>query len=194
MHLKELEKFILIQMFNLIVLLNLRLLLTKVQFPLLSKLTDMYSKDIPEVLLHLLLVVPNLITVYSLLVMELKMVKDISLSKTHGDQAGVLTVMSKSLIAHPTSVVSSVNHPTQLNKVLLMFLMSHITSSICSKTGKTNLKKDIVVKNITKDLLTSMKMLKKLKNGTANHKHLILDLINSPTYPQKNSKPSGPLL
>ena len=66
----------------------------------------MYSKDIPEVLLHLVLVVPNLITVYSLLVMEPKMVKDISLSKTHGELTGVLMVMSKSLIVHPTFVVS----------------------------------------------------------------------------------------
>jgi len=78
----------------------------------------MYSKDIPEVLLHLLLVVPNLIMVYSLLVMELKMVKDISLLKIHGVLTGVLTVMSKSVIAHPISVVFSLNHLTQQNDLI----------------------------------------------------------------------------
>jgi len=50
------------------------------------------------------------------------------------------------------------------------------------------MKKDIVVKNITKDLLTSMKMLKKLKNGIPNHKHLILDSMNSLISVMKNLK------
>ncbi len=104
--LKELVKFILIKMFNHLVLPNSKLVLAQVQFLQQLKLIDMYSKDILEVLLPLLLVVPNLITVYSLLVMEPKMVKDISLSKTHGVLIGVLMVMSKSLIVHPTFVVS----------------------------------------------------------------------------------------
>jgi len=89
----------------------------------------MYSKDIPEVLLHLPLVVQHLIMVYSLLVMEPKMAKDISLSKTHGEELGVLMVMSKSLIAHLTSVVSSVNHPIQLNDLNFDLYQTIIISS-----------------------------------------------------------------
>jgi len=90
----------------------------------------MYSKDIPEVLLPLLLVVPNLIMVYLLLVMEPKVVKDISLLKIHGVLIGVMMVMSKSLIVHPTFVVSYLNLLIQQNDLNFDYITINLSLNI----------------------------------------------------------------
>lgn len=88
------------------VLINLKPLLTKDQFLLPSKPIKTYSSAILVVLLPPQNAEPALITVYSPLVMEQRVVKDISSSKTRGEPAGVSTAMSKSLIVHLTFAVS----------------------------------------------------------------------------------------
>lgn len=80
-------------------LLNSRLLLPKVQSPLPSKLTMKSSKLTKEVSLIQEIVEPTLITVSSLLVMVtiLLQSKTTTSLRTHGVQAGVTMVTSKSL-------------------------------------------------------------------------------------------------